>query len=186
LIGRMNSGGTLSDKGLFIGTEMFCKTSATKVDSLSDWNKEVLQPINILPYIIAHELVHYQQLLLATEDLEKQLNTLLGHCLIEGAADFVGELISRKHINERIYSYGYTHEQRLWQNFQQVMHENELKEWLYGGQSGERPADLGYFIGYRIIEKYYEVTEDKKQAIKTILTIKDFEQFLADSGYQGK
>jgi hypothetical protein len=186
VIGRMNSGGTLSDKGVFTGTEIFCKTPNVIIDTLSDWNKEILQPMDVLPHIVAHELVHFQQWLLANGGPEKMPDTLLEQSIIEGAADFVGELISGKHINEHIYCYGYRHEQRLWQDFQQVMHGSELKDWLYGGQSGKGPSDLGYFIGYRIIEKYYAAMGDKSQAIKTILTVKDFDQFLKDSSYRGE
>jgi Predicted Zn-dependent protease (DUF2268) len=186
LIGRMNSGGTLSDKGLFIGTEIFCGNQNTMTDTLSAWNKEVLQPIEVLPHIIAHELVHYQQWMLAHENPEKIINHLLGHTIVEGAADFIGELISGRHINERIYTYGYKNEQALWQEFQQVMHGEELKDWLYGGQSGERPSDLGYFIGYRIIKSYYAKARDKAQAVKNILTITNFDDFLVESGYGQK
>ena len=57
---------------------------------------------------------------------------------------------------------------------------------LSGEAAKERPADLGYYIGYKICEAYYQNAKDKKQAIKDILGIKDFNQFLKDSGYQGK
>jgi uncharacterized protein YjaZ len=49
--------------------------------------------------------------------------------------------------------------------------------------SGEKPADLGYYVGYKICEAYYNQAKDKKQAVKDILTIQDYKQFLAKSGY---
>ena len=47
-------------------------------------------------------------------------------------------------------------------------------------------TDLGYYIGYKICESYYQSAKDKKQAIKDILEIKDFNQFLIDSKYEAK
>lgn len=48
--------------------------------------------------IVAHELVHYQQ------DYAPG-NTLLRQSLVEGVADFVGELISGRHINPAAQAY---------------------------------------------------------------------------------
>jgi hypothetical protein len=41
-------------------------------------------------------------------------------------------------------------------------------------------------MGYKIVESYYSRMKDKRQAIKDILEIKDFAQFLKDSGYEAK
>ena len=41
-------------------------------------------------------------------------------------------------------------------------------------------------MGYKICEAYYRAAKDKKQAMKDILEIKDFIQFLRDSGYEQK
>jgi hypothetical protein len=41
-----------------------------------------------------------------------------------------------------------------------------------------RPADLGYYVGYKIAQSYYERAHDKKQAIRDVLEAEDFEQFL--------
>jgi uncharacterized protein YjaZ len=51
------------------------------------------------------------------------------------------------------------------------------------GKTPERPADLGYYVGYKICQEYYEKSADKKKAIKDILEIRDFDQFFRESGY---
>src|SRR5437588_7060816 len=61
VIGRMNSGGTVTDKGLLIGVDMYGLSKATAVEELGGWHKAVLKPIEDIPYIVAHELIHYQQ-----------------------------------------------------------------------------------------------------------------------------
>jgi uncharacterized protein YjaZ len=62
-----------------------------------------------------------------------------------------------------------------------------VKNWLYQGNGAkDRPADLGYYIGYKIIESYYKNAGDKKQALRKILEISDFKDFLAKSRYEEK
>ena len=46
-----------------------------------------------------------------------------------------------------------------------------------------RPADLAYFVGYRISQAYYDQAPDKKSAIEAILNFADADKLLRDSGY---
>lgn len=182
LIGKMNSGGTTSSNGLLIGTEISCRTDDLPVDELNEWYLEVLRPVEDIPYIVIHELIHTQQ----SYNFEE--NTLLGHSIHEGAADFLGELATGKHINPHLHVYGDAHESELWESFSNEMLQTKFDNWLYNGgrSTAERPADLGYYVGYKICEAYYEKTTDKKTAIEDILSIKngpDALRFLKDSGY---
>ena len=65
------------------------------------------------------------------------------------------------------------------------MNGEDASEWLYNGLDPKRgyPQDLGYYIGYKICEAYYNKAINKKQAVKDILEIQDFKLFLANSGY---
>jgi hypothetical protein len=159
VIGRFNSGGTVSARGLLIGAEM-----------QSD-------PANF-PSIVAHELIHFQQPRIADS-----LGTLLAASIREGSADFVAELISGKHINARAHEYALPREPELWAEFRGVMHLRESGGWLYGGQPEGRPADLGYFFGYRISQAHYLAASDKDRALREILTTTDFPGLLSASGY---
>ena len=40
-------------------------------------------------------------------------------------------------------------------------------------------------MGYLIAKAYYEKAPDKTKAIREILTIRDFDHFLLESGYAG-
>jgi hypothetical protein len=56
--------------------------------------------------------------------------------------------------------------------------------WLYNHPgTAERPADLGYWIGYRITKAYYLNAADKRQALRDIIELKDPKKLLADSGW---
>jgi hypothetical protein len=184
LIGRLTSGGTASTTGLLIGTEMFGRTADTPTDELNPWLQSVLQPPEVLPHLVAHELVHFLQVWFAKEPLEGEQPNLLTAAVIEGMADFVGELISGGHINTHLHVYGLQHERVLWHEFQQVMHGHDYQGWLYEGRyAWGRPADLGYFIGYRIVQRYYQRHRDKRQALREILSITDVDAFVEASGY---
>lgn len=177
VVGRMNSGGTLSEKGLLIGVDMYGKTDRTPMAELSDWLKAVLGSTDRLPYIVAHELIHYQQ-------SGKKERTLLAQTIHEGAADFVGELISGGQINPHLHEYGNPREKELWNEFKLEMLGSDYSNWLYQGErSKNRPADLGYYVGYKIVEAYYKRSADKEKALREILGVSEPLQFLEESGY---
>ncbi|CAA9238539.1 MAG: Membrane-bound lytic murein transglycosylase [uncultured Cytophagales bacterium] len=162
VVGAYNSGGTLNKDGLFIGAEM-----------QSD--------VNNIPYMVAHELIHFQQKNLA------QNPSLLQQSLMEGSADFLGELISGGNINGAANAYGKAHEERLCREFVARMDGKDYKDWLYivSGKD-DRPTDLGYWMGYQITAAYFNKAADKRQAIKEILDVKDHKAFLKQSGYLEK
>ena len=160
VIGRFNSGGTSSDHGLLIGAEMYRDPAS-------------------LPAIVSHELIHYQQ------HYENQ--KLLEHSFLEGTADFVGEMISAKHINNAAHQYGMAHEAELWAEFSKHFDDTNFFPWMYGKPPDGKPNDLGYFIGYRIAHAYYDKAADKKQAIRDIITARggNVRELLAMSRYAG-
>jgi hypothetical protein len=181
VIGKMTSGGTDSPRGLLIGVEMHSRTEDTPTDELGSWHRAVLGPPERIPAIVAHELVHYQQKYTIFNV------TLLRQVIQEGSADFIGELICGSQINPHLHEYGNPREKELWQEFMKEMNLFKNSNWLYqGDKAKDRPADLGYYIGYKICESYYNHAQDKAKAVKDILTINDFRKFLADSQYQKK
>jgi uncharacterized protein YjaZ len=57
---------------------------------------------------------------------------------------------------------------------------------LYGGQAADLPADLGYFIGYRIGEAYlarHGGAGDDAKAIAALIEHRDAAKLLKASGY---
>jgi hypothetical protein len=181
LIGRMTSAGTLTDKGLLIGLDMFGRTEDFPVEEMNDWYKAVIASIDRVPFVVAHELIHYQQ------KHPNDKHTLLSRSIGEGAADFIGEIISGSSINPHLHEYGNARERELWLEFKKEMNGTDISNWLYQGNDvKDKPADLGYYIGYKIAESYYRNAPDKNRAVKDILEIKDFEKFLAASGYEQK
>jgi Predicted Zn-dependent protease (DUF2268) len=181
VIGRLNSAGTTSSSGLLIGVEMNGRDESTPLDELTTWERAVTGRIADLPHIVAHELVHIQQ---STAGGGGQ--TLLHYSLREGGADFIAELASGAHTNRVQHAYGNAHEHELWEEFRKDMHGADLSHWLFqGDRSTDRPADLGYYIGYKICQAFYRRASDQSEAVRRIIRIADADGFLRESGYGG-
>lgn len=182
MMSPLSGGGTTSDNGLLIGTEFFMKSAQTPTEELSDWEKRVIGPPTDVVPLVVHESIHYQQNNGAS-------NTALARCLHEGSADFVatvvcdGEMMVRV---KKLHEWGNAREAELWAEFQKDMNGSDTSRWLYGSGDNNRPDDLGYYMGYKICEAYYNKAADKKQAIWDILNYKDATQFLKASGYADK
>lgn len=178
-IANFNAFGTADGGGgQLIGSEFLCNKATADTTQLSDWEKSNLTDTSKILGIVIHELIHIEQNTAAT-------NTLLERSINEGSADFISQLVLGFNLNKKIHEYGNTHEKELWQKFQQQMNGKDVSEWLYNGFDAKRayPQDLGYYMGYKICEAYYNKAADKKQAVKDILEIQDFKLFLAKSGY---
>src|SRR5581483_6590475 len=165
VIGALTSGGTSSRHGLIIGAEM-----------LSDQN--TLFPSIDAVGLVMHELTHFQQI--------HPDNDLLAKCMREGTADFVAELASGHNLNGRNKNYGDSHEEHLWEKFQQDTARNQNQDdWLYNNFKKDRvgPPDLGYYMGYKISQALYQSAKDKTAALKVIIEMRDPEKIYQMSSY---
>lgn len=184
LVGRFSTGGTVRESGILIGTEFYALGPTTPVDELQQFHRDVARPLDSIPVIIAHEHTHVLQA--RTEGiLQKPTKTLLDQALIEGIADFVGELASGTNVNEWLRAYAVPREVALWNEFKLEMGGTNVSRWLYnqGNASADRPGDLGYFIGYQIAKAYHDRATDKRDALRQIIEVRDGTAFLAASGY---
>ena len=177
VIGSFSSGGTSTSNGLIIGLDQGCRTPDIPTTELTLWQKNNFSDLKGIPYVVAHELIHFQQ------DGLAQDTTLLRAALVEGMADFLGELISGKTANPRLAVYAKGREKQIWADFKKERHLNRASNWIAnsGQETADKPADLGYWVGYLICKSYYEEATDKKQAVHDILHIKDYRQFLGKS-----
>ena len=198
VIGTTSTGGTASDSGLLIGTELYASTDKMPRDEFVEafrrrmpnvkdeaelsrmagkFTGVALKSLDGIPAIVAHESCHFNQKYTWPV-------TLLAKSIQEGACDFIGELISGDLMNPAQKAYGEKHLDELWRDFQPGMDVANHSNWMYNMfTSGARPPDLGYFMGYKITEGYYKNAPDKTAAIREILNIKDFKVFFEKSGF---
>jgi hypothetical protein len=201
VIGVANTGGTASDNGLLIGAELYGLTPDTPREEFPGWFKTFLpdmrdegellrlvtkaldtslKRVERLPAIVAHESCHFNQ-------KYPRQTTVLEKSIQEGACDLIAELVAGEVINPSLKAYGDRHEAALWRDFRAEMGGTDLSKWMYNGfKIKDRPGDLGYYVGYKISRAYYRNAKDKRQAIRDVLNIKDFNEFFKASRYGEK
>ncbi|MGZ3819510.1 MAG: gliding motility protein GldB-related protein, partial [Mucilaginibacter sp.] len=178
VIGCFTSAGTTSDNGLLIGVDQAARTPEIPTDELNLWQRNNFSDIKHLPNLIAHELVHFNQNGIADD------TTLLHAVLIEGMADFIGEKISGRNANERLHIWAKGKERKVWADFEKEMYLDRGYNWIGNSsqETADKPADLGYWVGYQICKAYYDNSLDKNKAISDMLNIKNCKEFYEKSG----
>ena len=184
-IGIMNTGGTISNNFVLIGTEI---TTSTKQMDLSEFeNNEYRKTFEgsedlqtKIKSLVAHECVHTQQA--KTIDPNAIKCELLYRVLREGSADFIAELVSG---NLKSNEYGDKNEKQIWTDFKNELCNENSNNWLYNSSTVKnKPADLGYFVGYKIAKEYYRNASEKKQAVNGIIDMTNSLKFLELSKYE--
>ena len=154
--------------GVQIGLEALCAT---------DWLNPNIEDRFV--YVIAHEYVHVQQVQALVDDDHP---SVLEGSLVEGAADFMDELTSGGMSYAYLKTLTRGREKEIETKFVPDEDKTDLSAWLYNS-TPEKPSDLGYWVGYRIVKSYYRQAADKQQAIRDIIELKDPKAFLAKSGW---
>jgi hypothetical protein len=168
-VGRGRPVGTASQEaGVMIGLEALCGVK------YFDTNVE-----DRFVHVIAHEYIHVQQSKALTGD---EHPTVLELSVGEGAAEFMGEMICGAVANPGIWAEAKGHETEIETAFVLDEDKTDLSKWLFNGTL-DKPGDLGYWVGYRIVKSYYQQAADKHEAIRDILEITDPKAFLAKSGW---
>ena len=177
VIGVLSSGGTASQNGMLIGTEMYSTTPSTPVDELAPGIARIVNTADALPNTVIHELVHFLQ--------RGGNQTLLSQSIREGSAVYLAQLVQPLAKPAYFMMWGAAHEAAVRERFLREKESTDWSQWLgnNGSASEDWPADLGYFIGYRIAEEYVKHSADRKQAISDLLIMKDPKEILAKSGY---
>jgi uncharacterized protein YjaZ len=103
--------------------------------------------------------------------------------LVEGSADFIAYLVTQKLSNPAMYAFANAREDELWTRFKKDMPTNNSSYWLYNNYDNTRPRDLGYWMGFKICESYYNHSADKAKAIYNIMNIRNANAFLTASRY---
>jgi uncharacterized protein YjaZ len=171
-VGRGKPVGTANRNGVMIGLEALCFAEFMNPDVEDRF-----------VYVIAHEYVHVQQARFSAENPEEKV---LKATLIEGGAEFIGELISGsvsyKHLPLAVKG----REKEFETAFLGDLDKKAIgSAWLYNYPgTAEHPADMGYWIGHRITKAYYEKAKDKRQAIRDIIELRDPKALLEKSGWR--
>lgn len=195
VIGPMSTGGTISNNYLLIGIEMIVGDKNCDISEITNENlkSEIISRttqtnvINFVEETIAHEYIHTLQ-----KNIDKNACQcpLLENVIKEGVASFISEKIIMKRNNEvqnRAALYTNSNEEKLWIKMKAELCSKDFSNWLFNASvSNKRPGDLGYRMGFKIVESYYNNTTDKKKAIKEMIEMDNSLIFLDMSKYDQK
>ena len=167
-VSRTKPVGMTDAGGVRIGLEALCATAYLNPDIEDRF-----------VHVIAHEYGHIQQDQALADD---EHPTVLEAAIVEGGGEFTAELISGQVGNLAPGRLGKGHEKEIETRFVADQDKIDLSAWFYNG-TNERPGDLGYWVGYRIVKSYYFHARDKRRALREIFRMSDPKKFLAASGW---
>ncbi|HJR13999.1 MAG TPA: DUF2268 domain-containing putative Zn-dependent protease [Rhodanobacteraceae bacterium] len=178
VVGQQHGAGMNSPNGIILAADVF----ATPPGTPYDYTK--VTPAYV-PFSAVHETIHFNQ---AYETNDK--STLLQQAINEGTADFIASLVLQqpdvRQMTDR-WKYGCPREQALYARFAKEKDRVETSPWLFDHHPAPGwPPDMGYWLGYRIAQTYYDHAADKHQALTALLQVTDFHNLLAASGYPAK
>jgi predicted Zn-dependent protease DUF2268 len=169
-IGGDNTGGTTRAAGVLVGLESICR---------ANWLEPNIE--DRLVHLIAHEYAHVQQPVAQGDSTGA---TVLLASEIEGGAEFIAELTSGSVSNTELAVWTKGRTRRIETAFVADEYSTDKSKWLFNGPgTPQKPGDLGYWVGYRIVKSYYLHATDKRAALRDIIEVQDAKAFLAKSGW---
>jgi hypothetical protein len=167
-VGAFRTGGTTQGNKVLLGSEVSLADKTTVIDELPSWRQQFYQtqnPINEIALLCTHEYIHTQQ--------KEIVHNLISMCLYEGVAEFISCKVTGKKSDAPVIEFGKANQKIVVDKFVSdlfIMTNNY--SWLWGENLNDlKVRDLGYYIGYEICERYYNISKDKKKAIKELIEL---------------
>jgi len=187
VFGGGNSGGTAGLGAQVVGLEVVCRISKTEDDIRRHFR-----------HLFAHETVHTLQDFPSDKDFIYS-DYLLLNILAEGGADYIAKLVTgtvrqpaREAWAQARYEYVRTEFLADRQKMRQMTpDEIDAKDsprfrWVRNTKKTPDegwPGELGYWVGSQIWAGYFAQADDKREALKDLLYLRNPQQVLQKSGY---
>jgi hypothetical protein len=167
-VGAFRTGGTIQRNKVLIGSELSLADRTTIIDELPSWRQpfyKTQNPFNELPLLCTHEYIHSQQ--------KELVENLLSMCLYEGVAEFISCKVTGTKSDAPAIEFGKANQKIVIDKFISdlfIMTNNY--NWMWGENRNElKVRDLGYYVGYEICERYYNLSKNKAKAIKELIEL---------------
>lgn len=188
VFGAGNSGGTATPDAQVLGLEVACR-SGVSADEYRRYMRTMF----------AHETAHSWQSQVDDSGIQ---DLLLFAALREGTPDYLASLVTGTTPSPEREDFARPRERDLWAQFQRdrqtviARDSNDftresaagqaLYRWFanYGDAPVGWPHEAGYWVGMEIAAHYVARSQNKAQAIRELLELKDPQAILAASGYQ--
>lgn len=165
---------------------------ASRFGQLVSVEKRLSTDLKSLKNTIVHELTHFQQAM--TMGIERytgiytKKDNMLDVILREGGADFITHSLVRKNVEAFTKLNNYmAKELHWWKKFLKDLETDDEDFWVnvsFNDNNKGNPIQLGYAVGFKIVESYYNRMDDKQRALQDILDIGDARAFFKASDYQ--
>lgn len=167
-IGAFRTGGMIHGNKLLIGCEFSAADKTTITKELPTALQSFFQtqnPLNELALLCTHEYIHTQQ--------KPLVNNLLSSCLYEGIAEFISCKVTGQPSTTPSIAFGKANEAKVVEQFvKDLFNFTNDDNWLWGRNTNHlKVRDLGYYIGYEMAERYYNASQNKTAAIKTLIEL---------------
>ncbi len=169
-IGALRTNGTTIDSLVLIGSELALANKETPTNEFPESLSHLRdyfdsEPNKNVVFLNIHEYVHTQQKTTVG-------NNLLAQTVLEGVAEFVAEkALMIKSPNPQI-EFGRNNDSIIKAKFELEMFSPVIYNWIWNSTNNEfGMRDLGYYVGYKICENYYNKIGDKQQAIKDMIEL---------------
>lgn len=166
------------------------KSEFDRIGGLFPEGPLALVNVEQIPQVAIHETAHLLQAYIQGEldyvsiYLEKEKSTILAYSIREGGADFLTYLAANI-VDSVKWKYGEKYEKELWEAMEPILndHVDDHKGWFSGKSEkhSDWPFQIGYYMGFKIVEYYYNTSDNKKDALTLILKSnqkEDFEKFI--------
>src|SRR5690606_13177288 len=157
-IGAFRTNGTIHENKILIGSEYSLVDDKTVVfDDLPEARHsfyKTFQPRKNIALLATHEYIHTQQ--------KELVHNLLSYCLYEGIAEFISCKVTEKESTIPAIKFGKANQNEVVNQFvKDLFTGDNIYNWLWGENSNHlKERDLGYYIGYEIAERYYNLSAD--------------------------
>jgi Predicted Zn-dependent protease (DUF2268) len=178
VVGQQHGAGMNAPDGIILAADVFATPPGTP------YSYSMVSPAYV-PFSVLHETVHFNQVY---ETSDK--STLLQEVINEGTADFIASLVIRepdvRQMTDR-WKYGCPRERGLYAQFVKDEDLTHTSPWMFDHHPAAGwPPDMGYWLGYRIVQTYFYQATNKHAALRELLNVKDFHKLLSESGYPAK
>ena len=186
-VGAFRSNGTTMDSMVLIGSELAMADSTININEvikdfphLEAYYKS--SPKENLVFLNTHEYVHTQQNTTIGSNL-------LAQTVIEGIPEFLAELALEMDSSNPQMSYGKANDEKVKNKYVKEMYSPILYNWFWNSPDSDFGLrDMGYYIGYKISEGFYNQSKDKSLAVKQMIELDytnmdSIESFVSRSNY---
>ncbi len=166
-VGKFEVAGNRTDDVLYIGVELTALTKdSPRTEIQNPYLRASALTFDRLDVVCLHEIAHYQQKLDAKTNLELAMK--------EGGAEFIAHYLTGRSTMQSVFeTVNPALERTIWGEFASQLDKPIDARWFLAMGDAElnRPGMLGYVIGYRICEAYYNRAQNKAKALISIISL---------------